>query len=93
MTILFYQVTIMPRSKCVSRYGKAVTDRMLCAASSSNSSCWSDPGGPLVVRGPDGSYSLAGIFSGGMGCNIRDHIGIFTNITAIRNWLTDYVIV
>lgn len=82
----------MPHSDCVSRYGSGfVTDRMLCAASSNPNSCLSDRGGPLVVRGPDKSYSLAGIVLRRMGCGSRDYVGAFTNITAVYDWLTDYV--
>lgn len=93
VTDVFYQVTIMPHSECVGRYGSTVvTDRMLCAASSSDRSCFTDPGGPLVVRGPDGSYTLAGIFSSGMRCSNRDDVGIFTNITAVHDWLADTMV-
>ena len=88
----------MPHSECVSRYdsrysSRARRDWKLCATSSSREWCRSDPGGPLVVRSPDGSYSLAGIASKGMGCDSHDDVAIFTNIAAVYDWLTDYVIV
>lgn len=86
--IIFYQVTIMPHSECVSRYGRGfVTDRMLCASTTSKGLCQTHSGGPLVVRRPDGSYSLAGILSAGMRCSTRDSVGLFTNMSAMYDWL------
>ena len=82
----------MPHGECVRRYGRIATDRMLCADSSSEQTCRIDSGGPLVVRNTDGSYSLAGIFSVGMICSSRDTVGIFTNITAVGDWLAETMI-
>ena len=46
-----------------------------------------------MVRGPDGSFMLAGISSVGMVCGSGDNMGIFTNITAVNDWLVDTMIV
>ena len=80
----------MAHGDCVKQLGRAaVTDRVLCAASRSEEQCQTDSGGPLVVRSSDGSYFLAGIFSVGMICSNSDNIGVFTNISVVRDWLTD----
>ena len=93
VSIIFYQLTIMAHRECERRLGRAVmTDRVLCASARSEEACQADPGGLLVVRSPDGSYSLAGIFSVGMICSSSENIGVFTNISVVRNWLADSII-
>ena len=88
MLIIFYQLSIMHHEDCLSRYGsRVVTDQTLCATTNSEGSCQIDSGGLLVVRSSDGSYSLAGIYSLGMISSSHDNIGIFTNITAVSEWL------
>ena len=90
---MFYQLTIRAHRDCVRRYGRTVvTDRMLCAATRSKEPCRTDSGGPLVVRSPNGSYSLAGILSVGMICSHTDNVGVFTNISAVHDWLADTMI-
>lgn len=82
----------MAHRDCVSKYGaRLVTDGMLCANSTSEQPCKADSGGLLVTRSPEGSYSLAGIFSVGMIRSGHDNLGIFTNITAVSGWLADIV--
>lgn len=94
--IIFYQLTIVPHGDCVSRYGirygkRLVTDRMLCAVSSSEESCRPDSGGLLVVRSPGSFYSLAGILSIGLICDSGGSLGVFTNITALNDWLVETI--
>ena len=91
--IVFYQVSIMAHSDCVSRFGSYITNQMLCATSSDADSCLTNPGGPLVVRSPDGSYTIAGIFSAAMKCSSHDNVGVFISVTAVHNWLADFNIV
>ena len=84
----------MDHNDCVSQFSRGhVTDQMLCASSRSDRLSQSDSGGPLVIRSPDGSYSLAGVLSMGMGREIYDDIGVFTNIAAVRDWMADYMII
>lgn len=87
----------MLQEDCVRRfpaiYGKAVvTDRMMCAGSSSVNSCRHDSGGLLVVRNPEGSYSLAGILGPGITCDSSGNVGIFTKIPAVNDWLVENMI-
>ena len=83
----------MPHRECFCRYGgDVVTDRVSCATFSSEELCHSDSVGPLVVRSPDGSYSLAGIPAVGMLCSNRDKIAVFTNITAVNDWLVSNMV-
>lgn len=48
----------------------SVTTDMLCAgrAAGGVGTCFGDSGGPLLLRGADGNYQLAGITSWGIGC-------------------------
>lgn len=78
---------------CVRKYGSYVTDRMLCVASSSHYPCFTDLGGPLIVRSADCSYSLAGIFSVGMKCTSSEGVGVFTSLAVVRDWLAEYNVV
>ena len=83
----------MAHRECVRRLGRAfVTDQVLCASTRSKEACQADSGGLLVVRSPDSSYSLAGIFSVGMICGSSEGIGVFTNISVIRDWVADTMI-
>ena len=68
-----------------------VTDQMLCATTITDKVCLTDSGGPLVLRSSDGAYSLAGIFSMGMRCDYVHGVGIFTNVMAVRDWITEYL--
>lgn len=69
-----------------------MTDEMLCVIPNSQDSCVTDLGGPLVVRSPDGSYSLAGVFSAAMRCTSDHNFGFFISVAAVRDWLADYMV-
>ena len=82
----------MSHKDCIREQGRRfVTDRMLCATTSTDKVCLTDSGGPLVVCNLYGTYSLAGIFSMGMGCNYHHGVGVFTNIMGVRDWITEYL--
>ena len=59
-----------------------ITENMICAQGAGTDACNEDSGGPLAVRGPDGSYSQIGVASWGGGC-------VYTNLTANLPWLTE----
>ena len=83
----------MSHGDCIKEHTRGfMTDRMLCATTSTDLMCQTDSGGPLVIQRYDGSYSLAGIFSKGMGCDYRHGVGVFTNVTVVRDWIAEYMI-
>lgn len=84
----------MSHSHCAGVLSKGyVTDQMLCASGSSEESCQINSGGPLVVRSSEGSYSLAGIHSQRITRDRSNRIGIYTNITALHDWLANYLVI
>lgn len=59
---------------------------MLCAgyASGGKDACQNDSGGPLVE-----DSTIVGIVSWGNGCAQADYPGVYTDIGALRGWITE----
>ncbi|XP_034651462.1 trypsin 3A1 [Drosophila subobscura] len=64
-----------------------ITQGMLCAARAGHDSCQGDSGGPLVGFQQDGSATLYGIVSWGLGCANPDYPGVYTSVAAFRRWI------
>ncbi|GJQ68892.1 hypothetical protein Trydic_g19306 [Trypoxylus dichotomus] len=80
-------VTVMTMEKCRSAYSeKQITERMLCAGDEGGGkdACQGDSGGPLVADG-----QLIGIVSWGYGCASPLYPGIYSNVTALRDFIKD----
>ncbi|MDI1484375.1 serine protease [Polyangium sp. y55x31] len=85
-------LNIIPRATCQASWGSVntITARMLCAGTSTKGTCSGDDGGPLVIRGTDGSYQLHGLVSWGVSsCPADTTIRpiVFTRIGALRSWI------
>ncbi|XP_068127204.1 transmembrane protease serine 11C-like [Hyperolius riggenbachi] len=64
---------------------------MLCAGYVEGriDACQGDSGGPLVAQQNTDSWYLSGIVSFGLGCALPDKPGVYTRVTAMRNWITE----
>ena len=66
---------------------------MLCAGYAKGvkkDSCGGDSGGPLVWKSPDGAI-LVGIVSFGKGCALENKYGVYTRVSAYRDWINQVI--
>ncbi len=67
-------------------YNGKVLPGMMCAGFHEVDACQGDSGGPLVLKGPDGPV-LVGIVSWGEGCGQKFKYGVYTRVSAYRDWI------
>ncbi|XP_054996678.1 transmembrane protease serine 11B [Sorex araneus] len=67
-----------------------VSDKMLCAGfmSGGADACQRDSGGPLAYQNSRNIWILVGIVSWGDGCGKKNKPGVYTRVTAYRDWIT-----
>ncbi|XP_020957057.1 transmembrane protease serine 11B [Sus scrofa] len=67
-----------------------VTDTMLCAGfmSGEADACQNDSGGPLAYPDSRNIWHLVGIVSWGEGCGKKNKPGVYTRVSAYRDWIT-----
>ncbi|EHH25971.1 Transmembrane protease serine 11E, partial [Macaca mulatta] len=86
------QVTLIDTTTCnePQAYNGAITPRMLCAGSlkGKRDACQGDSGGPLVSSDARDIWYLAGIVSWGDECAKPNKPGVYTRVTALRDWIT-----
>ncbi|XP_072922066.1 transmembrane protease serine 11C-like isoform X6 [Hemitrygon akajei] len=82
-------VVIISEQTCKHAYKNLITPIMLCAGilTGEVDSCQGDSGGPLACKQSDGFWFLAGIVSFGKGCANPGFPGVYTRVTAIREWV------
>ncbi|XP_038660371.1 transmembrane protease serine 11C-like [Scyliorhinus canicula] len=83
------KVNIVDFNKCKRIFGTLVNDKMLCAGTLRGGvdACQGDSGGPLVCHRPNKTWFLAGIVSFGIECATPNIPGVYTRITALRDWV------
>ncbi|XP_027956368.1 transmembrane protease serine 11D-like [Eumetopias jubatus] len=72
-------------------YNGAVLPGMLCAGLPQGGvdACRGDSGGPLVQEDSRRLWFLVGIVSWGDQCGLPDKPGVYTRVTAYRDWITE----
>ncbi|MFT6877269.1 MAG: secreted trypsin-like serine protease [Granulosicoccus sp.] len=87
-------VPIVPLARCNSivSYQGLVTHRQVCAGfiDGGVDACAGDSGGPLFII-EDGAIIQMGITSFGNGCALANFYGIYTSVTHMLPWLSDYI--
>uniref|UniRef100_A0A8C6S0G5 Transmembrane protease serine n=1 Tax=Nannospalax galili TaxID=1026970 RepID=A0A8C6S0G5_NANGA len=70
-------------------YNGRILDTMLCAGYMEGNidACQGDSGGPLVHPNSQGIWYLVGIVSWGHECGKINKPGVYTRVTAYRNWI------
>jgi secreted trypsin-like serine protease len=73
-------------------YGGKIQPSMMCAGQSQKDACQGDSGGPLVLKGQkEGEEVLVGIVSWGEGCGQPFKYGVYTRVSAYRDWIAKVV--
>lgn len=82
-------VHIISSQRCRRVYKNLVTEKMICAGIMAGGvdACQGDSGGPLVCRDPDKTWYLAGIVSYGIKCASPNIPGVYSRVTALRDWV------
>ncbi|XP_065215893.1 serine proteinase stubble-like isoform X2 [Planococcus citri] len=87
-------VPVINNSVCESMYQSAgyiehIPNIFICAGWKKGGfdSCEGDSGGPMVIQRPDKRWLLAGIISWGIGCAEPNQPGVYTRISAFRDWI------
>ncbi|XP_040823052.1 transmembrane protease serine 11D-like, partial [Ochotona curzoniae] len=87
------RVTIISNDVCnaPTMYNGAVLSGMMCAGLSQGGvdACQGDSGGPLVQEDSRRLWFLVGIVSWGYECGLPDKPGVYTRVTAYRDWIRE----
>ncbi|XP_032874737.1 transmembrane protease serine 9-like [Amblyraja radiata] len=83
------EVSVIDDQTCRNAYRSHITPRMLCAGvlTGGVGSCQGDSGGPLACSDSRGTWFLAGIVSFGVRCAVPNFPGVYTRVTAVRDWV------
>lgn len=85
------QVDLIPTDICNEPqiYNNAITPRMVCAGylKGRRDACQGDSGGPLVSSDARDIWYLVGIVSWGEECGQPNKPGVYTRVTAFRDWI------
>jgi secreted trypsin-like serine protease len=77
-----------PTCNAKDSYAGKIKDSMMCAGARDGGidSCQGDSGGPLVWKTSEGAV-LVGVVSHGEGCARKLKYGVYTRVSAFRDWI------
>ncbi|ADD68737.1 peptidase S1 and S6 chymotrypsin/Hap [Denitrovibrio acetiphilus DSM 12809] len=92
--LLKVNIPVVAQSECASTYSNLTTpytDNMICAGYEDGGydSCQGDSGGPLFVQNSDGTETLIGVVSYGLGCAEAGQPGVYTKVANYFNWIEE----
>ncbi|XP_067014226.1 trypsin-7 [Anabrus simplex] len=83
------QVPIVSKEECRQILGKEIlTPEMICAGfpEGDKDACQGDSGGPMLLN-----HTLIGIVSFGEGCGRENLPGVYTRVSAFRDWIDKHI--
>ena len=82
-------VPIVPYSTCREIYPEEFHESMLCGGhlTGGKDACMGDSGGPYVCEHQNRIWKLEGIVSWGYGCGWEDNLGVYANVSHVREWI------
>lgn len=94
MTLAYVSLRVQKTDACKAVYASVnppwpVSDQiMFCASAPGRDTCQGDSGGPIVRQRADGTWRAAGIVSFGASCALEKYPGVYTRISAFRQWIS-----
>jgi len=88
-------IPVLDQEVCKEEYQslKPIDDTMMCGGywSGGKDSCQGDSGGPWVFKDANGTWTQHGIVSWGRGCAEPKFAGVYSRITALREFINKHV--
>nr|BAL43193.1 fibrinolytic enzyme [Enchytraeus japonensis] len=94
-TLRYVSLNITTNEFCDAEYPRDdITADMICASDNGGGnerdSCQGDSGGPLAVKEADGTFTVVGIVSWGIGC-ASGYPGVYSRITYQHDWVLSII--
>jgi len=89
-------IHVLNTATCNKSYGGFMTGSMFCAQSRLTTGALIDmcswgTGGPLVCALPNGSFTIQGVASIGLGCTIASYRGVYSRVFPVLSWIVNIV--
>lgn len=78
-------VQVVNQKRCAQLYRRTqfkINANKICASAMGKDACVGDSGGPMTVDG-----TLVGVVSFGIGCADRNYPGVYSRVSAARDWI------